>query len=311
MGESEESMVKIIFSGLDNAGKTSILTALEKKYNFEDYIAKLRPTIKVDYKKTIFMGRIVNFWDMGGQQKYREQYKSRAEFYFSDTDLFIYLIDIQDEEKLPTSIEYLNDVLDFFAESQMDVPIIITFHKFDPDLRNDEVILDRIESLKEQITKKLPDFKILFQQTSIYDIISIVQLVSYGLSIFDERFFDLSELMEKYIDILKSLSLILFDQNGIIISEFYSEEINQDLYIELLEDIREHIFILKRMEEEHTLVNDLTDMEGKIMWFLDRIQIKNENFFLSALINKDKRELLEDNFGNLREEVVNILTEMF
>lgn len=310
MGMLDENTVKIIFSGLDNAGKTSVITALEKKYNFEDFIAKLRPTIRVDYKRTTFMNRTVNFWDMGGQTKYREQYKARAEFYFADTDLFIYLIDIQDEEKIPISLQYLMDVLEFFAENYMDVPIIISFHKYDPELQHEEKYINLIEKLQEQITEKIPHFKVLFQKTSIFDIISIVQLVSYGLSIFDEHFFELSELMEKYIDVLDTLSLILFDQNGIIISEFYSNMIHEGMYIELLDDIREHIFILKRMEEEKTTLNELLDEDGNIMSFLDRIDIKGENFFLSALLDKNRRESFEDQFGNLRQEVIDILNKM-
>ena len=51
-----ENAIKIIVSGLDFAGKTSILTALDKKYNFQKEILELKPTIKVDYHKTVFLG---------------------------------------------------------------------------------------------------------------------------------------------------------------------------------------------------------------------------------------------------------------
>ena len=40
------------------------------------------------------------------------------------------------------------------------------------------------------------------------------------------------------------------DENGIIISEFYSDAIESQLYIGLLETIKEHLFLLKRMQEE-------------------------------------------------------------
>lgn len=310
MSESKENFVKIIFSGLDNAGKTSILTALERKYNFEKEISELKPTIKVNYQSTKFLGNDVKFWDMGGQSQYRELYKAKAEFYFADTDLLVYLIDIQDKPRIPQSLEYLGEILEFFSDNDMDVPVIVTFHKFDPDLRIDDKLINWVMELKQKIADDFPDLKILFQQTSIYDIISIVQLVSYGLSLFDEKFFELSELLEKYIGILNCLSLILFDKNGIIISEFYSDNINSDLYIEFLVDVREHLFLLKRMEEENTLMNDLTDMEGNIISYLHRIEVGNENFFISSLFDRDSKDKFEEEFVNLKDATIAILKEI-
>lgn len=310
MSESKKNFVKIIFSGLDNAGKTSVLTALEKKYNFEKTILELKPTIRVKYRYTRFLGRDINFWDMGGQEKYRQQYKAKAEFYFSETDLLVYLIDIQDKKRFSQSLNYLTEILDFFSDNKMDVPLIVSFHKLDPDILYKDEYISRIEDLREKISSSYPNFKILYQQTSIYDIISIVQLVSYALSIFDERFFDLSELFEKYIRILNCLSLILFDHNGIIISEFYNEDIYPEIYVEFLEDIREHIFLLKRMEEENTLMNELTYMEGNIMSYLHRIEIGNDNFFMSSLFKKDIKEKFEQEFVNLKDETIAILKEI-
>ncbi len=310
MSESKDNFVKIIFSGLDNAGKTSVLTALEKKYNFEKEISELKPTIRVNYQSTKFLGNDVKFWDMGGQSQYRELYKAKAEFYFADTDLLVYLIDIQDKPRLPQSLEYLGEILEFFSDNDMDVPVIVTFHKFDPDLRIDDKLINWVMKLKQKIADDFPDLKILFQQTSIYDIISIVQLVSYGLSLFDEKFFELSELLEKYIGILNCLSLILFDKNGIIISEFYSDNINSDTYIEFLEDVREHLFLLKRMEEENTLMNDLTDMDGNIISYLYRIEVGNENFFISSLFDRDSKDKFEGEFVNLKDATIAILKEI-
>jgi len=70
-----EKLVKIIVSGLDNAGKTSILTALDKKYDFQKDIISLTPTIRVEYHTTYFLNQKVIFWDCGGQTQYRELYK--------------------------------------------------------------------------------------------------------------------------------------------------------------------------------------------------------------------------------------------
>jgi len=300
-----EDAIKIIISGLDFAGKTSILTALDKKYNFQQAIMELKPTIRVEYHQTNFMGNPCYFWDMGGQQAYRELYEKRKEIYFADTDLLIYVIDIQDKERFETSLNYLDVILNYFRESNMDTPIIVSFHKYDPELRNLEDIHNSVEELRELITEKYDSFKILFQQTSIYDIISIIQLISYGLSIFDIKFFEFSLLFERYlINEFDCKSLILFDVNGIIISEFYSDPIDSEDYLELVESIKDHLFILKRMQEEDFKLDyNFFTIESNILSYLHKININEEKYYISVVIDDSRRENLLGKFPGFVDEV--------
>jgi small GTP-binding protein len=307
-----ESLIKIIVSGLDNAGKTSILTALDKKYDFAKDIVQLKPTIRIEYHKMNFLASKLIIWDMGGQDQYREIYINFQEVYFDSTDLLIYVIDIQDPERFKNSLEYLDAILTFFMESKMDVPLIITFHKYDPDLRDNKEVLDNIKDLREKIMKKYPNFKILFQQSSIYDIISIVQLVSYGLSVFDQKFFELSSLLEKYLELFRSLALIVFDRNGIIISEYYSD-IDPDVYVELLESIKEHLFLLKRLEEEkesYEFDHDISLIEQTLSSYLHRLKIGSELFFVSAVTKENQRDEFLGKFPEFIEKLSEILEDM-
>ena len=302
-----ESLLKIIVSGLDNAGKTSILTALDRKYDFQKDIVQLKPTIRVEYHKMNFLKNNTIFWDMGGQEAYREIYKQYEDVYFDATDLLIYVIDIQDSERFKNSLEYLDAILQFFTKNDMYIPIIITFHKFDPDLRYDEKILENGEKLREEISGKYQSFNILFQQTSIYDIISIVQLVSYGLSVFDKKFFELTELLEKYLNLFKSQALIVFDRNGIIVSEFYSD-IEPEVYVELLESIKEHLFLLKRLEEEKfTSDYNFSTIEGTLLSYLHRLNLDKESFFVSAVIKEKRKDEFLIKFPEFLEELSKIL----
>ena len=305
-----ESLLKIIVSGLDNAGKTSILTALDKKYDFEKDIVQLKPTIRVEYHKMNFLKNNTIFWDMGGQETYREIYVNYQDVYFDATDLLIYVIDIQDHDRFDNSIEYLDSILTFFSESEMDVPIIITFHKFDPELKADEEILANIKKLREKILNEYPNFNILFQQSSIYDIISIIQLVSYGLSVFDKKFFELSELLEYYIEIFNNQALIVFDRSGIIVSEFYSD-IEPDVYVELLESIKEHLFLLKRMEEEKYEGNfDFTSTEGKLFSYLLKTKINNDIFFVSAVLKEEQKVGFFEKFPGFIDDLKKIIKQL-
>ena len=202
-----EELIKIVIAGLDNAGKTSILTALDKKYDFRKDIISLTPTIRVEYHAMEFLINKVVFWDMGGQEKYREIYQAKQDLYFAGTDLLLYVIDIQDKERFETSLSYLDMILNHFVKHKIEIPLIIAFHKYDPEIRTNEIILKDVEALRSSIKTKYPTFKILYQLTSIFDIISIVQLISYGLSIFDTKLFELSELLEHYLEELKCKSL--------------------------------------------------------------------------------------------------------
>jgi small GTP-binding protein len=305
-----ESLLKVVISGLDNAGKTSILTALDKKYDFQKDIVQLKPTIRVEYHKMNFLRNNTIFWDMGGQDQYREIYINYQDVYFDATDLLIYVIDIQDTERFENSLEYLNEILTYFTESKMDVPLIITFHKYDPDLRGNTEILRNIDELRGTILEKYSNFKILFQQTSIYDIISIVQLVSYGLSVFDEKFFELSELLERYLEEFKSQALIVFDRNGIIISEYYSD-IQPEVYVQLLESIKEHLFLLKRMEEEtYEFDHDISSIEHKLFSYLHRLKVGKEPFFVSVAIKENQKDDFLEKFPDLLGELTKILKEL-
>jgi len=303
-----ERFIKVIIAGLDNAGKTSILTALNKKYDFHEDIISLTPTIRVEYQATEFLKNKIVFWDMGGQEKYRKLYQEKQELYFADTDLLVYIIDIQDTKRIGTSLAYLDMILHNFKKHKMDVPLIISFHKFDPEFRGNDEMVDQIEEIRENILKNNPSFKILFQQTSIFDIISIVQLISYGFSVFDGKFFELSELLEKYVKEFDSKSLIIFDKNGIIISEFYNNIIEPEIYIELLETIKDHLFLLKRMQEEsYETDSTFSTIGNELISYLHRIKLKEESLFVSVVMKEKLKETFLEKVSDFLSDLAEIL----
>ena len=86
MGEGKN--IKVILSGLDNAGKSSMLIAIRKMYDFEEEARNLKPTIRIDYFRREFLNYKLNFFDMGGQQKFREMYIKKP-IYFEAVDILI------------------------------------------------------------------------------------------------------------------------------------------------------------------------------------------------------------------------------
>ena len=299
--------IKIIIGGLDFAGKTSILTVFDKRYNFQDDLVELQPTILIDYRRTEFLGKEILWWDMGGQERYRELYESKQEMYFSETDLLIYVIDIQDSSRFEISLGYMKKILKFFKTNEIDVPLIVVFHKFDPELKDDEETTKNMRYLTKEIIN-IEELKMLFIQTSIYDILSIVQLLSSVLSIFYEQQLELKGLFEKYLRNFNCESLILFDENGVIISEYYTASLDFQSYIVLMKSIKEHIVLLKKMQEGETKQDsDFTPIDKVIVSYLHQIEIKGKIFYLSATIKEQTKEDLKDKIPGFLSELIGIL----
>ena len=299
--------IKIIIGGLDFAGKTSILTAFDKRYNFQDELVELQPTILIDYRRTEFLGKEILWWDMGGQERYRELYESKQQMYFSDTDLLIYIIDIQDSSRFEISVGYLKKVLKFFKTNEIDVPLIVVFHKFDPELKDDEETTQNMRYLTKEIIS-IEELKMLFVQTSIYDILSIVQLLSSALSIFDERQLELKGLFEKYLRNFNCESLILFDDNGVIVSEYYTASLDFKSYLVLMKSIKEHIVLVKKMQEKQIdQDSDFKPIEKDIVSYLHQLKVKDKIFYVSATVKENAKEDLKNKIPSFLSDLSGIL----
>ena len=299
--------IKIIISGLDNAGKTSILTAFDKRYNFEQKIKEIRPTKKIEYHKTQFLNKSIAFWDMGGQERYREIYKADPDFYFANTDLLLYIIDIQDRTRFELALEYLNLILGYFKKNNMNVPLIVTFHKFDPQLKNNEELIENIDVLIKDIMK-IEQLKKVFLDTSIYDFFSIVQLISEVLSVFDDHYLEIHVYLEDSLMDLECISLILFDHKGTIISENYSDSIDFNLYSNLMSSIKEFIIKLKKIQVENSeIVSHFNQINDSLLTYWHQIIFNNQPFYIFALLKKEVKQSFLKKFPRFLKRLNKIL----
>ncbi len=226
--EYRRRMRKIGFLGLDNAGKTSIIIGLQKKYDFHEQIAGLKPTIKVERSSFKFLNMEVARHDFGGQEKYREEYLEHKERFLSNTDLMYYVIDIQDPNRFEISLKYFNEIVTFYKEENIVLPIVVLLHKFDPKLRQDKKILQSIMSLKKSLNEWLPHHNIYFFETSVFDLYSLVEAFSFGMC----QLFERKELIDNYMtDVGKefnTISFLLFDDNGLALNEFYKDHLTDE-----------------------------------------------------------------------------------
>ncbi len=170
-GESQ----KVLVIGLDNAGKTAILTQFGGRLGIGE-LASLQPTKGVDRKhiKTKDSDVDLFIWDLGGQYQYRNKYLKNPESYFLETDLLIYVIDVQDPDRYPESFEYFEDVLEILNLLEENPFVMIYIHKFDPDIKGDQEILLNIELLKENLNQLLTQHGFDYEAylTSVYSLIT-------------------------------------------------------------------------------------------------------------------------------------------
>jgi len=229
--------MKIAFLGLDNAGKTSILVALERKFDFMDQVSQLKPTLSVDRNSFSFnfLNTQVMQFDFGGQMKYRQEYLEHKDRYLSGTDLIFYVIDVQDPLRFKESLSYFNEIADYYKKEGIKMNFIIFLHKIDPSMRTDpgkddqyREMIHEMMGLKKALNEWLPIHDIYFFESSIYDIISLIRAFSFGM----QQIFSKREILDDYLASIgkefQTISMMIFDENGISLSEYFRSHLTDE-----------------------------------------------------------------------------------
>ena len=282
---------KIAFLGLDNAGKTSIITAITKRFGFEETVAKLMPTRRIARDTFKFLGLEFSRLDFGGQRIYRDDYLKHPEKFLNGIDLIFYVIDAQDFDRYIESIDYLEEVLLFFKESQEDVMVSILFHKFDPQLVDDVEINKRILTLKQALTRYSNHFDIFFFETTIFDIKSVMDAFSSGLSMLFEKMEMVSNLFTEISKNYNAILISLFDSKGITLGEFYRPhlQLTQKLKIyEIYLNLQKRIIAENRMLYEFS---DKFDNGERFSGIIEVLKFGNLDFYLLFIIEEDEKDL--------------------
>lgn len=171
--DKDKKQKKIALLGLDNAGKTSIAKLISQNWHLDTFLLERKPTAGVERTEIKNPYFRVNLWDLGGQEIYRDQYLSNPERYFYDIDLFIYVIDIQDDARIPDSLDYLNKILDIFLFLKENPQTTVLLHKADPGFIENETTIELINDLQNQLVEVFPSqFNFDIYTTSIYNSIS-------------------------------------------------------------------------------------------------------------------------------------------
>jgi len=231
MQQEDQKIEKVLFTGLDNAGKTSIISVLKREFA---QIESLTPTLGSQKRIFYFLGRAIAEFDLGGQEKYRISYLKRPNDYFANTTMTIYVIDIQEKKRFNESIDYLEKVVQTFDKLEI-VPFIhVFFHKADPKLSKDQdnEFASQIKDLKENIEKNLDYKKIDFHTTSIYNISSILHAMSEIFLSLVPKTTLLDKILEKFAKKTNSEGVLLVDNNSLFVGSYFANTNTKDFIMD-------------------------------------------------------------------------------
>ena len=301
--EKPSSRSKILFTGLDAAGKTSIILSLKREIS---KIAIIKPTLGVQRRVFEFLGKEISEWDLGGQASYRISYLKSPNKYFDKTEIAIYVIDVQNVSRLSESMSYLNDVVLQFENLNIKPPIHIFFHKYDHELSKDviediDVKISNLKGVIKNITKKR---KVSFYKTSILNLSTIYFVMSEILLALFPKVKLIQKAIKEFAKKFQADGIEFIDDNSLIIEAFYKDSAIKDIlnastpFFLNLSDSFESINTAENSEDQI-----IVQRFGKNFLF-KRFYIRKTPYYL--LIAKDNLQFNKEEFGAF----VRLLTEI-
>lgn len=222
---------KIIFTGLDNSGKTTILLALQRSLM---NLATLAPTKMVDRSMFEYLDYKIATHDLGGQKKYLINYLKQPGKYFADTSAAVYVIDLIDLARFDESISYFKDALSQFEELEIEPYMYVFFHKAEKLILEgdpgDETLLEgsmghNVHILQEKMEKiNNGRFDIEYKTTTVFDPWTITSAFSDLML----KLFPQSVLLDKTLAEFGQNSnldaLLLLDSHSLTLGTYYKDE---------------------------------------------------------------------------------------
>ncbi|MHA1683851.1 MAG: ADP-ribosylation factor-like protein [Promethearchaeota archaeon] len=218
--------IKIIFAGLDSAGKTSFLQSLEARYST---LLCLKPTLGAERREFKIFGLKISNWDLGGQETYRDVYFKEKDRYFTKVSVLFYIIDVQDEGRIGKAFDYYRKILECFLEFNEKPKIIICWHKLDEDILHLPEYQQKIEKFEQLLRDGTPGgISYHTYKTSIFDKWSLLKAFSAGVIGLSPKKTFIDSQLRDFARMTFSSAVLLLDPNHLTIGSSTSK-------VELLE----------------------------------------------------------------------------
>jgi len=284
---STKRQIKILFTGLDKAGKSSFMYGVKRKYS---EIIKSLPTKGVARsEEKIFeeQNSLISVWDLGGQKKYRERYLEKSKIYLYNVDLMYFFIDIQDTERLDEALGLFRNIINSLIELEEFPPIIVCLNKFDPDIKGSKEIFKSLEIIAEEIKINSDRFFIKIFQTSIFDHWSLITAYSFGLSQLSPNRELFKNQLKVFAKKIGSGAILLLNENGIILSDYSKSDISGRVFeisAPHFQNLYKTFKEFKLLKQDFIVTSGIADESMKVIF--KKITVEKYNLYLLLLIKR-------------------------
>ncbi|MHA1678444.1 MAG: ADP-ribosylation factor-like protein [Promethearchaeota archaeon] len=300
---------KILLIGLDNGGKTSILSVLQDKFSI---IKSLLPTRGVKREKLDFFGYPIISWDLGGQIQYREKlYFNRPELFFTEVDLVLYVIDTQDSNRFAESANYYRQVLKTLKELNEFPPIVIVLSKSDQDFRSTQEWQNNVLTIKNkfnQVTSEFEEFNIDFADTTIYQKETIMRMFSIALKKVSDTSDIIEHILEDFTKSIQGKAASIISMEGLIFGSYTDSDVDESL-------LNNTALILQTLSNFHHSIGLIRESTITLDFPLNGFTIRGEKLFEYSKLNipvylwllSENPDLMYDKLEYFRRELLPLI----
>lgn len=269
--------LKIIFAGLDNAGKTSIIKALMRDFS---KIATLKPTRQIKQRNYEYLGMKIGEWDLGGQRQYRNIYMKNPERIFSDDDVMIFVIDLLSEDRIPEALDYLREIIDALKSLGHEPPIYIFSHKYDSVTISGAkaAAINLSLEVRNQIRSTIDYPRFEFYRTSVYDVPSVIRAMSKILLTANPKSSVIQNIIKEFAQKIHCAGLEIIDDNSLVVGSYYVNEHIQNLMNNVSPSFLQVYDIFKKAGENLPFDEDpyeqMTVQKFKLYFYFKKFTLK-------------------------------------
>ncbi len=293
---------KALFVGLAAAGKTSIILTLRRQ--FSD-LSDLKPTKGIERSEIDILGFKILTWDLGGQDIYRAEYKKKEAVIFSETEILYYIVDVQAPDLYDEALQYFEEIVEIYklAEPERRPFFVICLNKLDPNLIEDYT--KDIDDLTSKFSKKLKNFEFKIFQTSIYNLPTLIEAFSWGISKFLPKQSELELILKQFLHDFPTVNAVnLLEKHSMYLVHAFRDE-DSRLFFRLVKE-----GIISIIENLGAQLNVLTfDINQIMQLYVEKLTVLQRDYYF-LFMGKEldfegiQKALVNTYYGKIQDVVI-------